>query len=102
MGTQIVLDLYHRIQRCFFPTMNMMNFVGILKMIEMLKLSKTSHDNLEIKNEKKNNSTCKHNKIWVETNSYKIYFNHALSTTIKSYNTVNTLLEMANFYNCTE
>lgn len=53
MGTQIVLDLYHRIQRCFFPTMNMMNFVGILKMIEMLKLSKTSHDNLEIKNEKK-------------------------------------------------
>lgn len=34
MGTQIVLDLYHRIQRFFFPTMNMMNFVGILKMIE--------------------------------------------------------------------
>lgn len=69
---------------------------------KMLKLSKTSHDNLEIKNEKKTNRTCKHNKIWVETNSYKIYFNHALSTTIKSYNTVNTLLEMANFYNCTE
>lgn len=37
---------------------------------KMLKLSKTSHDNLEIKNEKKkNNRTCKHNKIWVETNS---------------------------------
>lgn len=34
MSTQTVLDLYHRIQRCFFPTMNMMNFVGILKLIE--------------------------------------------------------------------
>lgn len=56
MGTQTVLDLYHRIQRCFFPTMNMMNFVGILKLIEKCwNFSKTSHDNLEIKNKKKQN-----------------------------------------------
>lgn len=54
MGTQTVLDLYHRIQRCFFPNNEHDEFCWNLENDrKMLKLSKTSHDNLEIKNEKK-------------------------------------------------